>query len=159
MAALVPRRGALVLALALSLTLTGLMAVAAAPALTPHATKTLHATEHITLKLVKRTSSTHFVHQGMAKGTAAGTVRSKITLTHAVVLRGTVTITTKRGRVRLKVDGRARSLMLKTPFSGTAKIAGGTGAYAHAHGNGKFHGIVDRTTWDATLDASGTLIY
>ena len=73
-----------------------------------------------------------------------------------MVLRGTVTITTKRGKVRLKVDGRARSLELRTKFSGKATIAGGTGDYADATGSGTFKGAVNRKTWHATIDAVGT---
>ena len=86
-------------------------------------------------------------------------MRSVITLTHAVVLKGTVTITTKQGQLRLKIDGRARSLELRTKFNGTAAIAGGTGRYAHASGSGTFSGVVNRNTWATTLDATGSLTF
>jgi hypothetical protein len=115
--------------------------------------------EHIALKLVKKTGSTGFEHAGRATGTVSGSVRSRITLTHSVVLRGTVTITTSRGRLRLKVDGRARSIELRSRFSGSASIAGGSGRYAHASGSGTFSGVVNRSTWAATIDASGSFSY
>lgn len=115
--------------------------------------------EHVDLKLVKKSGSSSFEHAGSATGTIAGPVRSKITLSHSVVLRGTVTITTTSGKVRLKVDGRARSLSLRTKFNGLAVIAGGTGRYAHAKGTGTFSGVVNRSTWHATLDASGSFTY
>ncbi len=115
--------------------------------------------EHVDLNLVKRTGSTKFQHKGRASGTVKGSVRSTITLTHSVVLRGTVTITSPSGKLRMKVEGRARSLSLRTRFSGQATMTGGTGRYAHATGTGTFTGVVNRSTWHATIDAKGTLRY
>jgi hypothetical protein len=115
--------------------------------------------EHVTLTLVKRTGSTRFDHRGRASGTVAGSVRSKIVLTHAVVLNGTVTVTTPAGKLRMKVSGRARSLELRTRFNGTATVVGGTGRYAHATGKGTFTGVINRGTWAATIDADGSLSY
>ena len=99
---------------------------------------------------------TRFVHAGTATGTFAGSVHSKITLVHSFVLRGVVTIRTKGGSVTIKVNGRARSLSLRTKFNGTATITGGTGKYRHANGMGQFTGVVNRSTWHATLDATGS---
>lgn len=115
--------------------------------------------EHVDLVLMKRTGLSKFQHKGRATGTVAGSVRSQITITHSVVLKGTVTITTPSGRMRMDVDGRARSLGLRTKFSGSAKIVGGTGRYAHAKGTGRFTGVVNRSTWHATIDATGTFRY
>lgn len=113
--------------------------------------------EHVDLKVVSRTGGgTKFVHTGAATGTFAGSVRSRITLAHSVVLSGVVTIRARGGTVRMKVDGRARSLSLRTKFNGTATITGGTGKYAHAKGSGQFTGVVNRSTWHATIDASGS---
>lgn len=115
--------------------------------------------EHVDLVLVKRSGTTKFQHKGRASGTVAGSVRSQIAITHSVVLKGTVTITTAAGKVRMNVDGRARSLGLRTKFTGSAVIAGGTGRYAHAKGTGQFTGVVNRSTWHATIDATGTVRY
>jgi hypothetical protein len=115
--------------------------------------------EHVKLTVVQRHGSTKFEHTGRATGTLAGPVSSKITLTHAVVLRGTVTIKTSKGQLRLKVDGRARSLELRTKFTGTATVDGGTGRYTHARGSGTFKGVVNRSTWAATIDANGAFTY
>jgi hypothetical protein len=115
--------------------------------------------EHVDLTLVKQTGTTKFQHKGRARGTVAGTVRSKITITHSVVLRGTVTISTAKGKVRMHVDGRARSLGMRTRFDGKATIEGGTGKYAGTHGTGTFKGVVNRSTWHVTLDATGSYHY
>jgi hypothetical protein len=151
-----PERAA---ALATALAISMLWAAAAPVFSAPHTARATKVSEHVALKLVKRTGSTKFEHTGRATGTVAGSVRSSITLTHSVVLRGTVTISTASGKLRLKVDGRARSIALRSKFDGTARIAGGTGRYAHANGAGTFKGVVNRSTWAATIDAAGSFTY
>jgi hypothetical protein len=113
--------------------------------------------EHVDLKVVSRSGGgTRFVHSGTATGTFAGSVKSRITLQHSVALQGTVTIRAKGGTVKMTVAGRARSLSLRTKFTGVARIVSGTGKYAHARGTGKFTGVVNRSTWHATIDATGS---
>lgn len=124
-----------------------------------HAASRMSVREHVKLKLVKRTGSTKFEHSGTATGTVFGTVRSTIRLTHSVVLKGTVTIATSKGKLRLKVDGRARSIELRSRFDGKATILTGTGRYLHARGTGTFDGVVNRSTWAVSLDASGSFTY
>jgi hypothetical protein len=130
---------------------SALLAAADAYAGSPKSVK-----EHVDLKLVKKSGASKFQHSGRASGTFKGTVKSKISIEHSVVLRGTVTISTSGGAVRMKVEGRARSLSLRTKFSGSATITGGTGRYAKAKGTGRFSGVVNRSTWHATLDATGS---
>lgn len=145
--------GASVLAVAASSSGVGPAAAA------PRAASVTKITEHVALKLVRRSGSDDFEHTGRATGTIAGSVRSRMTLSHSVVLRGTVTISTSKGKLRLDVSGRARSLELRTKFDGLAKVVGGTGRYARAHGAGTFKGVVNRSTWAATIDATGSISY
>lgn len=112
--------------------------------------------EHVDLTLVKRTGTTKFQHKGTATGTVRGTVRSRITITHSVVIKGSVTITTSTGRVTMRIDGRARSISMRTRFNGTARIENGTGKWAGAVGKATFSGVVNRGTWHVTLDATGS---
>jgi hypothetical protein len=154
---LVDHGRALVLAAAL-VTLAGLWVVAGALGSAPRAARTVKVTEHVSLQLVKRTALTKFEHAGRASGTVSASVRSQITLSHSVVLRGIVTMRTRRGELRLRVDGRVRSLELRTEFSGVATMAGGTGRYADARGAGAFRGVVNHETWAATIDTTGSLI-
>jgi hypothetical protein len=108
-------------------------------------------------KLVSRSGGgTRFVHSGTASGTFGGSVRPRISLAHSVVLSGVVRIRARGGTVTMKVSGRARSLSLRTRFTGTASIMGGTGKYADARGAGQFTGVVNRGTWHATIDATGS---
>lgn len=116
-------------------------------------------TEKVDLNLVKRIGSTKYEHKGRATGTVNGTVTSKITIKHTIALKGTVTIATSKGKVRISVKGTATSLDMRTPIKGTAKMIGGTGKYKGANGTGTFTGIVNRTTWHVTLVARGSYHY
>jgi hypothetical protein len=148
------RRG--VLASAAIAAILGVAVTSSAPAdPTAHTTKTVPATEHVTLSLVKKTG-TKFQHKGRATGTVAGSVTSQITLT-SLSIAGTVAVRAKDGTLRLKVRGTARSGGLRSKFDGTATMTGGTGRYAKARGKGTFTGVVNRRTWAATLDARGSL--
>jgi hypothetical protein len=120
--------------------------------------------EHVDLTLVKKSGTTKagtvkYQHKGSARGTVDGTVRSKITIKNSVSLHGTVTIATAQGRVRIAVDGRARSLGMRVRFDGGARLTGGTGKYAGTTGTGTFFGVVNRRTWHVTIDATGSYHY
>jgi hypothetical protein len=125
----------------------------AAPAGT--AARTVVATEHVALTLVKKTG-TRFQHNGRATGTVAGSVTSQITLT-SLSIAGTVTVRAKGGTLKLKIRGTARTGGLRAKFDGTASMVGGTGRYAKARGGGTFTGVVNRRSWAATIDARGTM--
>ncbi len=110
--------------------------------------------EHITLKLTKRTGKKKVIltHTGRATGPIAGRVRAKSTLLSRVVWRGTLSIATKRGTLRVKIDARGQSLARRSPFTGIATLRGGTGHYANARGFAQFKAIFNRATGAATID-------
>jgi hypothetical protein len=146
--------------LAALLPLTGLgLSTGGAFGAAGHAASSMTVKEYVKLKLVKRRGLIKFEHSGTATGTVAGTVHSKITLAHSVVLVGIVTIATRQGRLRLKVHGRAKSIQHLSRFDGDAIILTGTGRWAHAEGKGSFSGVVNRSTWAVSLDAKGTFTY
>jgi hypothetical protein len=117
--------------------------------------------EHVDLTLVKKTGNgtKKFQHKGRATGTVEGTVTARTTLKYSVALKGDVTIATREGKIRMKVDGRARSVDRRSKFNGTARMVGGTGKYEGATGTGTFTGVVNRKTWHVTLDAKGSYHY
>jgi hypothetical protein len=130
-----------------------------APGPRAHAATTQDVKEHVDLKLTKKTGGTKFEHAGKATGTIPGSAKSKITITHVVVLRGTVTVTTPEGKMQVAISGRAQAIQLRTKFSGTVKITAGTGRYKNATGSGRFTGVINRSTWHVTVDATGSLTY
>jgi hypothetical protein len=133
------------------------LALAAGPAASMALTPAPH--EHITLKLVKRTGKTKLTHTGRALGPVAGRVRAKSTLLSRVVWRGTMSIATKRGTLRLKIDARGQSLARRSPFTGIATVTGGTGHYTHARGVSLFKAVLNRSTWAATIDTNNAFGY
>ena len=141
-------------ALATTLAVVG---VASAAVPTGAAAKTVSISENVSLKLVKKSGS-KLTHRGTATGTIPGSASAQSTL-RGLKLAGTVTIKTKRGDLRIKINGAARSSSVRTKFDGTATLTGGTGRFRNARGKGKFSGVVNRQTWAATLQATGTLSY
>lgn len=136
-----------------ALGLSGLAATSVASA-----ARTTQVREHVSLKLVKRSGST-FTHSGTVTGTIPGSARSTMRL-DGLTLSGTVKIRARGGEtLNLKIRGTARSAGLRSRFGGTATIDGGSGKYAHARGRGRFSGVVNRSTWAATIDANGSLTY
>ncbi|MFA4927878.1 MAG: autotransporter [Patulibacter sp.] len=119
--------------------------------------KTVSISESVSLKLTKKSNS-KLSHRGTATGTIPGSATAQSTL-RGLKLNGTVTIKTKRGDLRIKINGTARSSNVRTKFDGTATMDGGTGIYRKARGTGKFDGIVNRSSWAATIRATGKLTY
>lgn len=119
--------------------------------------RTVPIAENVSLQLVKK-SGTSFTHRGRATGTYAGSVTSKMTL-DSLSIRGTVTIKTTGGSVRLVIRGTARSSGLRSKFDGSATVARGTGRFAKARGTGRFNGVVNRKTWAATINSRGSMTY
>jgi hypothetical protein len=131
---------------------------AAASALpTTAAARTANVSENVSLKLTKKSGS-KLSHRGTATGTIPGSATAQSTL-RGLKLNGTVTIKTKRGNLRIKINGTARSSGVRTKFDGSATMDGGTGIYRRARGTGKFNGVVNRSSWAATIRATGKLTY
>lgn len=118
---------------------------------------TATVSENVSLKLTKKSGS-KLSHRGTATGTIPGSATAQSTL-RGLKLNGTVTIKTKRGDLRIRISGTARSSGVRTKFDGSATMAGGTGIYRRARGTGKFTGIVNRSSWAATIRATGKLTY
>jgi hypothetical protein len=139
---------------------TGALLLAPTPALLsapPAAAAGGRLTETVSLRLVRKSGSS-YVHSGTASGSVAGTVRSTLRL-DSLSLRGTATVRNRRGTLRLRIDGRARSAATRAEFDGSVRVTGGTGAYRDAVGSGRFDGVVNRKTWAATIKATGSLRY
>ncbi|MFA4927906.1 MAG: hypothetical protein WC558_05280, partial [Patulibacter sp.] len=91
-------------------------------------------------------------------GSVPGTVRSTLRL-DALSIRGTAVVRNRRGTLKMRIDGRARSATTRARFDGRVRVIGGTGAYRRATGGGRFDGVVNRKTWAATIKATGSLRY
>lgn len=134
------------------------IAVGAAASTPPDTSaRTVKATENATLKLQSK-NGTMFRHRGTVTGTVSGPAYSRIRL-KGLTLDGTVTVKSKHGKLHIRIKGKARSGGLRAKFEGTARMSGGTGRYRKAKGDGRFEGIINRSTWAASIRAVGSLEY
>jgi hypothetical protein len=116
---------------------------------------TSRVTENVKLTLVKKSGSA-FTHRGSVTGSVPGSASARTTL-KGLSLSGVVSIRTSHGTLRITIRGTARSNGLRSKFDGSATMSGGTGRYKHARGTGRFEGVVNRSTWAATIRATGSL--
>jgi hypothetical protein len=63
------------------------------------------------------------------------------------------------GSINGSGGGALHSTSLYSSFGGSLKVTGGSGRYAHAHGNGNLYGAINRKTYALTVQAVGKLYY
>ena len=72
---------------------------------------------------------------------------------------GRFTIHTHGGSITGTGSAKLHSSGLYASFGGTMSVSHGTGRYSHAHGHGGFYGTVNRHTYAAVIQTTGTLSY
>lgn len=112
---------------------------------------------------VRDTARLHLVDVSGSKlterGTATGTIPGQVFAHFDVGPRVYVsfTLTARGGSIKVKGTGIPETTGIRTKFHGSVTVVGGTGRYAHAHGQGKLSGVANRRTWDVTVNVSGHL--
>jgi hypothetical protein len=124
-----------------------------------YAARTLRATDTAHLHKVS-VSGSLLIEEGKATGTLPGKMRASVIV--SATISGTFTITI-HGVGTIKGHGEA------TPhgsgqyesFKGSIVVTGGTGRYAHAHGETKLYGTIDRESegYPLVIQTTGTLSY
>lgn len=123
-----------------------------------HAARSIKVNDVVRLHLVRKSGST-LQEAGTATGSVPGSVRARFKVTVAIVS-GTITIYPRSGgSVTMSAVGVPSSTGVRARFSGSLRITGGTGRYAHARGKGSFSGMVNRRSWAATVNAHGQMSY
>ncbi len=141
---------------ALLLTLGGGLLFAAAPALAASHVDNSTATVHKVSG-----SGTRTVYAGRMRSTAlgTGTVRQTVILGKGLKVSGSYVATYKGGTVRGTVKAHAKLSGGKIVFSGSARITGGTGKYAHASGSSTYSGTANLSGTSATFTQRGRISY
>jgi hypothetical protein len=129
--------------------------VVAAPS--ARAAHVLNASDTAYLHMVSESGSL-VVEEGTATGRLPGTVKARfeigatITASYTIYPRGGGSIS-GHGSATLHASGAYAS------FGGALSVNHGTGRYTHAHGTGGLYGAINRRTYAATVQTTGTLYY
>jgi hypothetical protein len=103
-------------------------------------------------------SCSEILEEGEAKGALPGWLRAYVTVGAPIVVRFTITV---RGGGTLSGEGsgKPKGNPAEPSFAGTMTVTRGTGRYRHAHGKGDFYGTLNRSTYAAVMQTTGTLSY
>jgi hypothetical protein len=98
------------------------------------------------------------LEEGEAKGTLPGWLRAYVTVGAPIVVRFTITV---RGGGTLSGAGagKPKGNPAEPSFAGTMTVTRGTGRYRYARGKGDFYGTLNRSTYAAVMQTTGTLAY
>ncbi len=122
-----------------------------------HAARTLRATDTAHMHRVS-CSCNEILEEGQAKGSLPGSVRAYVTLGAPIVFRFTITVRGV-GTLSGQGSGKPNGNPAEPSFGGSMTVTHGTGRYRHAHGKGGFYGTINRSTYAAVMQTTGTLSY
>ncbi len=135
----------------------GLPAGAAATP-TAHVARTLKTADTARLNYNEEHSQGSWLYEeGSALGTFPGSMRANCNIT--AVLTATFTIYVHGGSISGHAHAAVHGSGLYQSFGGYLEATGGTGKYSHAHGRGGFYGVLNRNTYNMTVQTTGTLSY
>lgn len=121
-----------------------------------HAARSLNATDTARLRYLSSSGSSVY-EEGYASGKLPGRVKVRLEVNATVT--ASFTIYASGGTLVGHGSGALHSSGVYASFGGTMTITHGTGRYAHAHGHGGFYGAINRNTFAATVQTTGTLAY
>jgi hypothetical protein len=122
------------------------------------AARTLKATDTAHLHKVS-VSGSLLIEEGKATGTLPGKMRASVNV--SATISGTFTFYLHGGTIRGHGEATPHGEGTYESFAGTVTVKGGTGRYAHAHGQTKLYGTIDRQTeeYPLVIQTTGTLSY
>ncbi len=121
-----------------------------------HAARSLNATDTAHLHYISSSGSS-VIEEGVASGKLPGRVKVRMEVNATVS--ASFTIYASGGTLVGHGSGALHSSGAYASFGGTMSITHGTGRYSHAHGHGGFYGAINRKTFAATVQTTGTLAY
>jgi hypothetical protein len=107
-----------------------------------------------------RASGSLLLDEGRVSGTFPGSVKVRFLYNGEPSVSARFTITGRDGSISAVGSGRLSSPTSVAPsFRGRMQITGGTGRYAHIHGNGELFGVFNRRSYALTVQAVAKLQY
>lgn len=105
-----------------------------------------------------RSSGSTLYEEGPVTGSLAGHMRAVLHVEGS--FSGSFTFYTRNGQIRGHGSAHLHSSGNGVEsFAGTDAVTGGTGRYAHAHGNGHMYGTFNRRNYSVVVQTRGTLSY
>jgi hypothetical protein len=99
----------------------------------------------------------YLIEEGYASGPLAGLVKARIRVTAEIS--GSFTFYPRGGSITGRGVGTLHESGVYASFGGSVTVLGGSGRFAHAHGEGGFYGVYDRRTLGVTIQTTGNLSY
>lgn len=130
-----------------------LLGACAGPALAAHALK---ATDTAHLRYISASGSL-LIEEGAAAGTLPGNM--KVHFDVGATFSGSFTIYAKGGSISGHGSAVPHGAGVYESFSGSLTVTGGSGRYAHAHGQARLYGTFDRNSYALLVQTVGTLHY
>lgn len=126
--------------------------------LTATAAHTQHLTVTAHLHYVAARGS-YLIEEGSTTGALSGTVKARVRITANIT--GSFTFYPRGGSVSGFGSAKLHESGGYASFSGSLKVLGGTGRYAHAHGSARLYGVYNRRSprLELTIQTTGSLSY
>ncbi len=105
-----------------------------------------------------RSSGSELVEEGPVSGTIPGKVKVSFNIEATVTAKFTI-YANGGGSISGHGGGALHSTNVYSTFGGSLTVTGGSGRYAHAHGNGTLSGAINRKTYALTVQTAGKLYY
>jgi hypothetical protein len=120
------------------------------------AARTLNVTDTAHLRY-RGTSGSSLIEEGVATGGLPGRVRVRFDVGASVA--ASFTISTPHGALIGHGKGLLHASGMYASFGGSMVVTRGTGRFRHAHGRGGFYGVINRKTYDVTVQTISRLSY
>jgi hypothetical protein len=130
--------------------------LATAARFTAHTARTVDVNDRAHLHSVGESGS-DLLEEGQATGGFPGRVEVQFNVGATVY--ASFTIATQYGSISGSGSSKLHGTGVWDSFGGTVTVTHGTGRYAHAHGHAGFYGVINRRTYAATVQTTGTLDY
>ncbi len=135
---------------------TNIASPATAARLTARVAPALNVSDKAQLHSVRQSGS-DLLEEGQASGSLPGRVRAQFNLGATVY--ASFTISTPDGSISGSGSSKLHGTGVWDSFGGTITVTHGTGRYSHAHGHAGFYGVINRRTYAANVQTTGTLDY
>jgi hypothetical protein len=123
-----------------------------------HSSRTLNVTDTGRLHYNARESEgATLVEEGSAKGALPGRMKAHLTIEASFT--GNFVLYTNGGSIKGHGSAKPSGSGRYESFRGSLTVTGGTGRYAHAHGQAGLYGVFDRKTYALTVQTTGRLSY